>query len=474
MAFPDAPEAPPLSYGPHPASGTEPTKETPPADAKTPPGSEIRVGRRFRRKRVLVPLVVLIVLAAGTAVGVWMATRSSSAPAVQVTTDVVDATTGTMRQTVSTSGTIEPASEADLSFAVSGKVTALHVVTGQKVAAGQTLATIDNSALQDSLDSAEASLSAAQSKLSADQSDTASASQIDSDEASVTSAQSQLATAQTNLADANLTSTIAGTVASVDLTVGQEVSGSGSGSSAAGNGSSGAAGASAGGSSASSATNASSSSSASSAQVVVISTDSYVVSSTVDDTEVGQVKVGDQAVITPSASTTIVYGTVSQVGLIASESSSVATFPVSITVTGSPSGLYAGATATVSIVVKQLNDVVEIPTAAISYSGGQASVTVVDNGKRVSRTVTTGVSVSGETQITSGLKTGDKVVEQVLKFNGGSGGAGRSILGGGTGTSSRLPGGGTFTGGASTGGAGFPSGGGVPSGGGFGGGVTGG
>ena len=49
----------------------------------------------------------------------------------------------------------------------------------------------------------------------------------------------------------------------------------------------------------------------------------------------GEVKQGDQVVITPSGSTTNVYGTVSSVGLIASSSSTVATFPVSIAVTGS-------------------------------------------------------------------------------------------------------------------------------------------
>ena len=110
---------------------------------------------------------------------------------------------------------------------------------------------------------------------------------------------------------------------------------------------------------------------------MVISTGDYVVDTTVDDTEVGQVKTGDQAVITPTGSSTEVYGTVASVGLIATESSDVATFPVVIDVTGSPSGLYPGATADVDIIVQQLNDVVEVPTAALNYTGGQASVTVV-------------------------------------------------------------------------------------------------
>ena len=220
---------------------------------------------------------------------------------------------------------------------------------------------------------------------------------------------------------------------------------------------------------------------------MVVSTDSYKVSATVDDTQVGQVKQGDQATInlsssssssstsgffaalfgnsskssssssspSSSGSSTTYYGTVSSVGLVASSSTGVASFPLTVAVTGSPSGLYAGSSATLTITVKELTTVVEVPTGAISYSGGKAQVTVVTGGKHVTRSVTTGQVSTGETQITSGLKAGDKVVEQVVTFQGGSGG-GRSLLGGSGSSSSGFPSGG-----------GFPEGGRLPSGGGF-------
>jgi macrolide-specific efflux system membrane fusion protein len=430
-------------------------------DAPTP-----RRGRRSRRKRNLV-IAAAAVVVLGAVLGVWLGTGSSASTSpLVVTTQVVSATTGTMEQTVSASGTIEPASSADLNFGVSGKVTAVNVVTGQTVTAGQVLATVDPSALQVDVESAQASLTSAQDKLSTDQSDSADASQIDSDEASVTTAQTQLTTAQTDLADANLTSTIAGTVASVSLTVGQQVSGSGttssSGDSSTGTSGSGSTTSSAAASAASTSSNSSSSSSSSSAQINVISTDSYTVSTTVDDTQVGQVKVGDQAVITPEDSTTAVYGTVTSVGLVASSSSTVATFPVTIAITGSPTGLYAGSTATVSIVTKEIINAVQVPTAAISYSGGQATVTAVVNGSHVVRSVTTGQVSSGDTQITSGLKSGDKVVERVVKFNASAAGGGRSLFGGSTsgGSTGGFPGGGSgppsgFSGGSGGSGGGF-------------------
>jgi macrolide-specific efflux system membrane fusion protein len=412
-----------------------------------------RTPRLWRRRAVIAVVAVVAVVAAGGAgLGTWLATRTTaSKPVVQVTTETAAVTTGTMQQTVSASGTIEPADQADLDFAVSGKVTAVKVTAGQKVRVGEILATVNASALRASVNGAKATLSSAKAKLATDTTASAVASQIDSDNASVTSAESQLATARTDLADAKLRSTIKGTVASVDLSVGQQVSGagasssSGTGTSGSGASSNGLAGS--GGSSASTAA-ASSSSTSSSTQIAVISTDTFVVSTTVDDTQVGEVKTGDQAVITPSSSSTTVYGTVSSIGLIASSSDDVATFPLLVAVTGTPSGVYAGSSATLSIIVKQLDAVIEVPTAAITYStSGKATVTVIQDGKRVSKSITTGESSGGETQVTSGLTAGQQVAERVVKFNGGAAGGARSLLGGST------------TGGGGFGGGGFGGGG---------------
>ena len=161
----------------------------------------------------------------------------------------------------------------------------------------------------------------------------------------------------------------------------------------------------------------------------MIGTDSYIVNTTVDDTEIGEIAVGDQVDITPTGDTTPVYGTVGSISLIGTESYDVTTFPVVIDVTGNPTGLYAGATAAVSIIVKQLNDVVEVPTAAISYgTNGQATVTKVVNGNHVVTNVTVGAAESGETQITSGVTSGDKVLEQRDHLQGGPAAAAGGIL----------------------------------------------
>src|SRR5579864_7920185 len=107
--------------------------------------------RGWTRKRLLA-IGLVVVLVAAAVVTTWQLTRSggssASAAPISVTTQKVTASTGTIKQTVSASGTLEPAAQADLSFAVSGQVTAVGVAVGQKVTAGQTLATVDTSALQ--------------------------------------------------------------------------------------------------------------------------------------------------------------------------------------------------------------------------------------------------------------------------------------------------------------------------------------
>ncbi len=114
--------------------------------------------------------------------------------------------------------------------------------------------------------------------------------------------------------------------------------------------------------------------------------------------------------------------------------------------------------------MKQLNDVTEVPTGAISYgTNGQATVTKVVNGSHVVTNVTVGAAENGETQITSGVTSGDKVLEREITFKAPGGGAG-GILGGGTGTTRRFGGGAGGFGGAGAGG--FGGGGGFTTGGG--------
>ena len=89
---------------------------------------------RLRRRNIIVTAVVVVL--AGAGIGIWLGTSSSGAPGLQITTQTVSVTTGTMQQTVATSGTIAPAQQANLNFGVSGTVTGVNVSAGQAVTAG--------------------------------------------------------------------------------------------------------------------------------------------------------------------------------------------------------------------------------------------------------------------------------------------------------------------------------------------------
>ena len=360
-------------------------------------------GRAISRRRTLVAVIItLVVVGAG---GAWAALRSSSSQAVTPT--LVGATTSTIRQSVSASGTIQPAHRADLTFAVSGTVTSLPVAAGDRVKAGAILAKVDTTSLKTTVTSAQATFDATQDQLTAQQDAGSSAVQIASTKAQLADAQAKLTDAKTALAAASMTSPVAGTVAQVNIAVGDKVGSTASAgsSSSAGVGSSSA--------------SAGASSSSSTAQVVVISTTSWVVEASVGSADLPQLRKGLQAEITPTGSTTKAFGTVKSVGVIAASSSSgSASFPVTITVTGSPKGLYAGGAADVAIIVKQVKNVLTVPTSALHTESGKTVVHQMKNGTQVSTPVKVGTAYGAVTQILSGLKTGDQVVGTT--FRGGS------------------------------------------------------
>jgi len=468
-------------------------------------GAEWSAGDRRRlsltkwRRRLLRPVVVipaLLVIAAA----VWWLTRSSSSSnantgAIERTVAV---TSGPMRQTVSASGTLQPATTQTLNFATSGQVTAVNVKAGQQVTKGTVLATIDSAALQSQVAQAQATVDSAAARVSSDQSSGASSAQLSSDQASLTAAQAQLASAQAALTGASLAAPMDGTIAAVNLTVGQQLSGTGTSgnnisgtgtgsgrtsggtnSSSSGNGGSGGG----GGNGNNGSNNNSSSNSSSSTQIQMISTGTFVVNLGVDDTQIGRIKTGQAATITPSnsptagsgggrgrfffgegvtgaqpgqqttsttnandqlgslnqAQTTTATGTVTSVSAIATSSSGVASFPVVVSVEGSPSGFFAGATVQVAITYNQLDNVLQVPTLAITRSNGQEFVTVTENGKRSQHEVTTGLTSGGQTQITNGLTRGELVVVTVPgrvaggNGNGGTNNGNRGLNGGGGG-----------------------------------------
>lgn len=344
--------------------------------------------------------------------GAWLLFRGDDGAAATTAT-TAQVTTTTIQQTVSASGTVEAARTADLDFGVSGRVTHVWVAAGDVVTKGQRLAEVDATALEAARTAAQSTLTAAREQLAEDEDADASDVQLAADETAVVSAQASLEEAEQAVDDAVLRSTFAGTVTSVGLAVGDTVGSGSSGSSgsATSGGSSGSGGSgTTGGATSGGSTSGTSTTGSTTSAFTVVSAGSYVVDATVASADVAQVTKGLQAQVTVTGVDDTVYGTVQTVGLVAqTNSSGAAVFPVTIKVTGKRTDLYAGTSATASIVVKQVPGVLVVPSRALRSSGDTTYVLKMVGGTATRTTVEVGQAYGAQTEVLSGLSSGDTV-----------------------------------------------------------------
>lgn len=334
---------------------------------------------RPSRRILILSGVAVAGIVAGTT---WWLTRSEPA-AAQSATMTVSRTT--FKDTVSASGTVEPAEQADLSFGVAGTVTRVLVAEGEKVHKGEVLAVVDDSLLESDVTAKESAVDAAETRLDDDEDADASETLLSSDRAALVNAQTQLEQAEEALAGAQLRSTINGTVASVGIAVGDTVGAAQGGDTAA--------------------------------NVTVISTRRFVVEAQVATGDIEGLKKGLQVEITPTGSTRTIYGTVASVGRVATaQESGAASYPITIDVTGRQKDVYAGTSATVEVIRKQVDDVLAVPSMALrSDEDGATYVYKMVDGKRVRADVKTGQTYGAQTEVTSGLSEGDVV--EVVSFD---------------------------------------------------------
>lgn len=336
--------------------------------------------------------MVALVLVAGT--GTWLLTRD---PDTTDSPTYASVTAENYKQTASVTGTVAPARQSDLDFAVSGKVNRVYTAVGDTVTKGETLATVGAGQLEADRTAASSNLAAAQAQLSEDTG--AGDVQLAADDAAVTAARSRLDAADQAVDDATLRSPISGTVVGVGVARGDQVSGGDGGTQGEG--------ATPGGD-----TNAADSSSTPAFSVV--STGSYLVNASVAAAGVKELKKGMQAEVTLAGRTGTVYGTVSSIGLVATVSDSgAATFPVVIRLTGKPKDVYIGTTATASIITQQRTGVLAVPTEALrtktTATGTETYLYRKVDGKRVRTVVSVGTVYGPMTEITKGVEAGDKV-----------------------------------------------------------------
>jgi macrolide-specific efflux system membrane fusion protein len=300
---------------------------------------------------------------------------------------------------------------------------------------------------------ATAKVSLLETEASIASSETPSTSTIKQDLATVSEDEATVSSDRQALDQTVLRAPIGGTVTAEDAAVGQTVSAgsstvsgaSASSSSSTGSSSTGLGAASTGGSSSTG------SSTSGSGLFTIDSLGQLEIVAGFAEADATQIAVGQPVTITLAAlPDTEVAGRVAAVSLTSTVVSNVVTYDETIILINPPSTVKEGMTADVSVVDQTAANVLYVPSAAITTTGTASTVELLQNGKTTVTRVTTGLVGNSDTQILSGLKAGEVLVEPTVSVAS-TGAASTSS------TSSGFPGGGAggFTGGGGFGGGGL-------------------
>lgn len=411
--------------------------------------------RVARTGAIAAVLAVLVVIAAGVW---WSRAEASTGPRYRTAT----AGPQHVEQTLSTVATIEPVTQAKVSFPIDGMVSSVQVTTGDRVTAGQTLAQLSLDDLQRDIDDANAKLAQAQLayRRAADGEQQTSSTPSGSGatgtgdvpqlsgtdtpangaassggttgtstqdlvarQAAVNAAAANLATAQQALQQATITSPINGTVVATGIAVGDEVT------------------------------------AASASQAITIVGDQgYELTTEVDVTDLADLEIGQPVTIVPDADPShTLTGEIAAIAVTPKDNTT--SYAVTIAVTGDSTGLRNGGLATTTIVTATADAAIAVPTSALTPQGENHSITVVQqDGTTETRTVTVGAVGDTWTEIRNGLDAGATVALADLDeplpgsaTDSANGNTGNGFPGGGGG----FTGGGRFPGGGGGGGGGF-------------------
>ena len=319
---------------------------------------------------------------------------------------------------VTATGTIEPVTSVTVGTQVSGIVAHLYVDYNSIVKKGQVIAELDKTNLLSELASARANLSSAQSNLAYQKSNyerqktlydkgLISANDFEQARLSFEQAQQQVRTntenvkkAETNLGYATITSPINGIVLSKAVEEGQTVAAS-----------------------------------FSTPELFTIAQDltNMQVIADIDEADIGDVKEGERVNFTVDAYPDDTFeGRVTQVRQVATTESNVVTYEVVISAPNADLKLKPGLTANVTIYTQELNNVLTVPTKALKFTPnekmltkeqsiadcqGASKVWTLEGNVFKAIAVETGLTNGINTEITKGLKAGQKVITEFKMGN---------------------------------------------------------
>ncbi len=141
------------------------------------------------------------------------------------------------------------------------------------------------------------------------------------------------------------------------------------------------------------------------------STAGPVITVNLGQVEVTKVKVGQKAMVSLDAFEGKTFaGVVSSIDTLGGSSSGVTTYPMSIKLEPTTILIYPNMTAQASIILAVKDDVLLVPSGAVTTSNGTSSVKVMNNKVLSSVPVEVGISSDTQTEIISGLSEGQEVV----------------------------------------------------------------
>lgn len=365
--------------------------------------------KKLRISKIWIAVVVIVIVA----VAAWAMSGGKKEEDINFKEEKV--ALKTLQNSVTATGTIEAVTSVTVGTQVSGIVNKLYVDYNSQVKKGQVIAELDKTNLLSELNTAKANLASAQSSLnyqaanmeryktlykkglvSADEYENALLTYRQAKE-QVASSRENVQRAQTNLGYATITSPIDGTVISKSVEEGQTVAAS-----------------------------------FNTPELFTIAKDltNMQVVANVDEADIGNVKEGDRVTFTVDAYPDDTFeGTVKQVRLEATTTNNVVTYEVVISAPNADLKLKPGLTANVTIYTQERSGVLAVANKALRFTPtketvgkdmkivdckGKNKVWALNGNTLTAHPVTIGQSDGINTEITKGLKQGDKIVTEIV------------------------------------------------------------
>lgn len=173
--------------------------------------------------------------------------------------------------------------------------------------------------------------------------------------------------------------------------------------------------------------------------ITIANTKSAQIFSYVDESSIAKVSVGQSVDISLTAYPNQKFkGSVVSIEPSSTIIQNVVNYGVTISIDNPPSSIKLGMSANVNIITSQASNTLLIPNSALVYTNSGKPLVILDqNGKYTKKSIQTGISNIYFTQVTSGLKAGDKIVVNgnssfKIKSTGTKGLLGGKVKGGGS------------------------------------------